>query len=155
MLARAAVPTTDIAMSECIKGSAKWVTGLEDRVWDLVNQIQQGGTDVQQRAAPILADVRQALTLDDHVATTPLKAVLDTAYQRLLAVFIQQPIQPPPSPPPPLPPPPPPPPLKIPARGEEKVADSENAKQRIDQIRLAHPNAKIEVIIRWSDSQST
>ena len=154
VLARATVPTTDIAMSECIKGSAKWVAILEDRVWDLVHQIQQAAPDVQQRAAPILADVRQALSLDDHVATTPLKTVLDTAYQRLLAVFVQQPITPLPPPPPP-PPPPPEPNQRIPAKGEEKVADAESVKQRIDQIRRAHPHAKIEVTIRWSDGQST
>lgn len=45
--------------------------------------------------------------------------------------------------------------MKIPPRGEEKVVDSEGAKQRIDQIRRAHPAAKIEVTIRWSDGQST
>lgn len=154
LLARAAVPTTDIAMSECIKGSAKWVASLEDRVWDLVHQIQQAAPDVQQRAAPVLADVRQALTLDDHVATTPLKAVLDTAYQRLLAVFVQQPITPPPPPPPP-PAPPPEQTQRIPSKGEEKVTDAESVKQRIDQIRRAHPHAKIEVVIRWSDGPST
>jgi hypothetical protein len=146
-------------MSECIKGSAKWVAALEDRVWDLVHQIQQGGADAQQRAAPILADVRQALTLDDHVATTPLKTVLDTAYQRLLAVFVQQPVAPPvqptPTPPAPSPTPVPAPAQRIPPKGEEKVADSEGAKQRIDQIRRAHPSARIEVTIRWSDGQST
>ena len=153
LLARAAVPTTDIAMSECIKGSAKWVASLEDRVWDLVHQIQQAAPDVQQRAAPILSDVRQALTLDDHVATTPLKTVLDTAYQRLLAVFVQQPIT---QPPPPTPPPPPPEQTqRIPSKGEETVADAESVKQRIDQIRRAHPHAKIEVMIRWSDGPST
>ena len=163
VLARATVPTTDIAMSECIKGSAKWVAALEDRVWDLVHQIQQGGADVQQRAAPILADVRQALTLDDHIATTPLKTVLDTAYQRLLAVFVQQqvapPVQPTPTPPPtpplPSPTPVPAPVQRIPPKGEEKVADSEGAKQRIDQIRRAHPSARIEVTIRWSNGQSS
>jgi hypothetical protein len=153
LLARATVPTTDIAMSECIKGSGKWVVSLEDRVWDLVHQIQQAAPDVQQRAAPVLADVRQALTLDDHVATTPLKTVLDTAYQRLLAVFVRQPITPPPPPPPP--PPLPEPTQRIPSNGEEKVTDADSVKQRIDQIRRAHPHAKIEVVIRWSDGPRT
>jgi hypothetical protein len=72
---------------------------------------------------------------------------------------VQQPITPPPPPPPPPTPPPPPPPpepnQRIPAKGEEKVADAESVKQRIDQIRRAHPHAKIEVTIRWSDGQGT
>jgi len=116
---------------------------------------------VQSRAAPILADLRQALSLDDHVATTPLTDVIDAAYQRLLGVLVQQPA--------PVPVPTPPTttagdPLagvtvrpggattgsaKVPAAGEERDLPADAAKQRIDEIRRAHPGAKIDVTIRW------
>jgi len=158
VLARAAVPTSERAMSECIMKADTWARALEDRVWDLVGQIGRADPDVQSRAAPILADVREALGHDDHVATTPLSEVLDTAYQRLLAVFVRTPPPAPASSPaerqapePPLRPSPAVSAPAIPARGTENIPDADSAKARIDQIRQAHPRATIEVTIRWSD----
>jgi len=159
VLARAAVPTSERAMGECITKADTWARALEDRVWDLVSQIGQADGEVQDRAAPILADVRDALIHDDHVATTPLTMVLDNAYQRLLAVFVrtpapvapQPPITQPPAAMPGSPPSPQPPAAPIPARGTEKIPDADSAKTRIDQIRQAHPRAAIEVTIRWSE----
>ena len=158
-------------MSECVKKSAAWARCLEDRAWDLVRQLGQAPADVQGRAAPILADLRQALSHDDHVATTPLADVLDAAYQRLLGVFVHAPaagtaaggtetgtVQPAD-------------PLagvtvrpaagttapggkaaaaKVPATGEEKGLTPDSARNRIEEIRCAHPGAEIEVSIRWS-----
>jgi hypothetical protein len=159
VLSRAVVPTSERAMSECLTKAATWSQALEDRLWDLVGQIQQADAEVQARAEPTLADVRNALSHDDHVATTPLKEVLDTAYHRLLAVFVRTPPPPvapvvPPEPPVPLPLIAPPPRLstgRVPARGDEKIADPDGAKARIDEIRQAWPGAKLEITIRWSE----
>jgi hypothetical protein len=154
VLSRCAVPTTERAMSQCITRADKWARALEDRVWDLVNQIRRADQDVQSRAEPILVDIRDALSHDDQAATTTLEEVLDTAYHRLLAVLVQSR---PPAPPPPPPPPPVPsvPPAtakaNIPRQGKERIPDADSAKARIDQIRQAHPDAKIEVTIVWSE----
>jgi len=171
ILADAAIPTSERAVSEAVKKAATWARCLEDRAWDLVRQLSQAPADVQSRAAPILADLRQALSLDDHVATSPLADVLDSAYQRLLGVFVHAPaagtaaggaatgtVQPTD-------------PLagvavrpaagtaapggkagaaKVPAAGEEKGLTPDSATNRIEEIRRAHPGAEIEVSIRWS-----
>ena len=149
-----------------------WAGHLQDRVWNLVHQVTQGAPEIAARAAPVLDDLRATLSKDAHVTGTPLKTVLDTAYDRLLGVLLPPPGPPgpppvyepptPPLPPPPVTPPPvtpppvtpPSPPLqKIPAKGEERVADAGQAQQRIDQIRAAHPGATIEVTIRWSEGK--
>jgi len=155
VLARAEIRTTEIAMGVCVKGSGQWVSCLEDRVWDLVEKVQRT-PELQQRAELILSDMRQAVTNDDHVATAPLKTVLDTAYQRLLGVIV--PLTPPPDPqlqPQPQPLPLPVGVIKIPRSGEEKGLTAASATQRIGQIQQAHPAAKIEVTIRWSEGPST
>ena len=163
VLARAAIPTSERAMIEVVKKSAAWARCLEDRAWDLVRQVGHAPAEVQGRAAPILADLRQALSLDDHVATTPLADVIDAAYQRLLGVLVQQPA--------PVPVPTPPTiaagdPLagvavrpggattvstKVPADGEERGLTPDAAKQRIEEIRRAHPQARIQVAITWTE----
>jgi hypothetical protein len=135
-------------------------------VWNLVQQVKHGTPEIAARAAPVLDDLRATLSKDAHVTGTPLKTVLDTAYDRLLGVLLPPPVPPvppvhqPPTPPLPQPPVTPPPvtppslPLqKIPAKGEERVADAGQAQQRIDQIRAAHPGATIEVTIRWSEGK--
>ena len=152
VLSRASVPTTERALGECITKAGRWSAALEDRVWDLADRIRHADAAVRDRAEPILADLRDALGHDDHVATTPLEAILDTAYQRLLAVFVGSAAA---APVPPVPPPPPPPPpvaQPVPPQGRETIANADTAKTRIDQIRQAHPRATIEVTIRWSDA---
>ncbi|NBV45609.1 MAG: phage resistance protein, partial [Planctomycetia bacterium] len=170
VLSRATVPTSERAMSECITKAGPWSQALEDRVWDLVGQIEHAGAEARAGAEPILADVRDALAHDDHVATTPLKDVLDAAYPRLLAVLVRKPAPPPqPTPQPPvatavpLPAIAPVPPAaiapvpmspstgKVPARGSETIASADAVQARIDQIRAEWPGARIEVVIRWSE----
>ena len=156
-LARAAIPTTEIAVGECVKSASKWVVSLEDRVWDLVAKVQRSAVDVQQQAAPILDDVRKVVANDAHVTGLALKDVLDVAYDRLFGVLL------PPLPPSPTPVPPiaikptvkipPPKAVPIPRSGEEKGLTADSAPQRIDQIRQAHPTAKIEVTIRWVEGK--
>ena len=177
VLSEAKIPTTDAALGECVKGAGGWAGHLQDRVWNLVHQVTQGAPEIAARAAPVLDDLRATLSKDAHVTGTPLKTVLDTAYDRLLGVLLPPPVPSPPPPvdqpptpqlptpqlppppvtPPPVTPPPvtpPSPPLqKIPAKGEERVADAGQAQQRIDQIRAAHPGATIEVTIRWSEGK--
>lgn len=165
VLAAAAVPTSERAVSECVKKSAAWVRCLEDRAWDLVRQLGQAPADVQGRAAPILADLRQALSLDDHVATTPLADVIDAAYKRLLGVFVSQPALAPvpakvsPAEAAPLPdsvahgqaPGAAKSAKRIPATGEERGLSPDSAQQRIEEIRRTHPTATIQVTLQWSD----
>lgn len=157
VLARMAIPTTERAMSECIKGAGKWAAALEDRVWDLVGQFQHADETVKANAEPVMNDIRRALVHDDHVATTPLTEVLDTAYPRLLGLLVRSPaLGPVTVPPPPVPDGPPisgpakaRDPATVPSTGEEKVADPESATRRIEQIRAAHPKARIDITIRW------
>ena len=165
VLSEAKIPTTDAALGECVKGAGGWAGHLQDRVWNLVHQVTQGAPEIAARAAPVLDDLRATLSKDAHVTGTPLKTVLDTAYDRLLGVLLPPPVPSPrvyepPTPqlPPPSVTPPPvtpssPPFQKIPAKGEERVADAGQAQQRIDQIRAAHPGATIEVTIRWSEGK--
>jgi hypothetical protein len=162
VLSRATVPTSERAMSECITKAGPWSQALEDRVWDLVGQIEHAGAEARAGAEPILADVRDALAHDDHVATTPLKDVLDAAYPRLLAVLVRKPAPPPqPTPQPPVATAVPLPAIapvpmssstgKVPARGSETIASADAVQARIDQIRAEWPGARIEVVIRWSE----
>jgi len=153
VLAAAAIPTSEAAVGECVKQAADWSRQLEGNLWPLVEKVSGLVDDQKARAEAILDDVRQALTSDAHVSTTPLAELLQTAAQRLLDVLV------PPSPkPPPQPPQPPPhqgpggkpkPPVNpIPAKGNERVA-ADKITARIAEIQQAHPAAVIEVEIHW------
>jgi hypothetical protein len=142
VLARAAVPTSEAAMGECVKNGPSWGRSLEGEFFALADRVAGMAEDVQARAKPILDDVRQSLRHDAHVNPTPLGDVLATASRRLLDVLL------PPDPPPPPPPPPGRKELRIPNSGSESIA-ADRASERIAQIQQAHPSAEIEVSIRW------
>lgn len=154
-LASAAVPTTEQALGDCVKTAGAWCSNLEDRVWTLVNQVQQGAADLQQRATPILDDLRKSLKNEHHTIATPLKDVLDSAYDRLMGVLFPprppEPPQPPEPPRPPIDPPVTPPPAVPPAGSVENLAP-DDAMRQIDRIRLARPSARVDV--RWSEGSA-
>ena len=151
VLARAAVPTSETAMGECVKNSPSWGRSLEGEFFALADRVAGVAEDVQARAKPILDDVRQSLRHDAHVNPTPLGDVLATASRRLLDVLVpptagqQPPIT---EPRPPQRPTPDAVKLKIPASGSESIA-ADRAAELIAQIQHAHPTAEIEVSIRW------
>ena len=153
VLAAATIPTSEAAVGECVKQATGWTRELEGNLWPLVERVPGLADDQKARAELILDDVRQALTSDAHVSTTPLAELLQTATQRLLDVLLR------PSPKP-LPQPPQPPPHQgqgdkpkpalnpIPPKGNEYVpADKLTA--RIAEIKQAHPAAVIDVEIHW------
>lgn len=152
-LARAVIPTTEKAVGECVKGGASWVRSLDGEFWGLADRVAGLADDVKNRAAPILDDVRQALTHDSHVGLTSLNDVISTAYRRLLDVVVpQQPVVRPEPRPEPVPQPipgPGPTSVKLPAEGREERLSPERATDRIAEIRKTHPTAEIEVSISW------
>jgi len=153
VLAAATIPTSEAAVGECVKQATGWTRELEGNLWPLVERVPGLADDQKARAELILDDVRQALTSDALVSTTPLAELRQTAAQRLLDVLVPPSPKPPPQPP--QPPPhqgqgdkPKPAVSPIPPKGNERVpADKLTA--RIAEIKQAHPAAVIDVEIHW------
>jgi hypothetical protein len=102
-LAQADIATTATAMGECLSKATSLASTLRQTSWEIFQAIQALADDRQTRANAIVAEVRQALTRDEHVL--PLSSALKKA-QSAAVQLLSKPVDPPPIPPtPPIDPP--------------------------------------------------
>ncbi|WOD37278.1 hypothetical protein [Nodosilinea sp. E11] len=95
-LAQAEIATTATAMGECLSKANSLVSILDQASWDIYMAIQALTDDRHSPAQAILAEVRQALTRDEHVLA--LGSALKQA-QAAAVQLLSRPVAPPPRPP--------------------------------------------------------
>lgn len=120
LLAAAEIATSEAAMGECRSKAAELEGNLETAGWDIFEAIGKLTDDRQQAAKEILAEVRQALSSDEHaLALAPALTGAQAQAVRLLTKSME-----PPKPPivtPPIQPPVKPPALPPVAKGKKIV----------------------------------
>jgi hypothetical protein len=96
VVARAAVATSATAMGQSIKQSTALVATLDNTPWELFEKMGQVGGDTAPQAQAIVAQVKNALTRDEHVVH--LAEALQTARSDAFELLTQM-MQPSPAPP--------------------------------------------------------
>ncbi|MEB3288487.1 MAG: hypothetical protein VKI82_01150 [Leptolyngbya sp.] len=95
-LAQAEIATTATAMGECLSKANNLANTLDQTSWEIFTAIQALTDDRQPRATAIVADIRQALSSDEHVL--PLGSAAKKA-QAAAVQLLSQPVDPPSIPP--------------------------------------------------------
>lgn len=101
LLAKAEIATSEAAMGECAGKAAELEGNLGTAGWDIFEAIGKLTDDRKAAAEAILAEVRQALSSDEHVV--PLAPALTGAQARAVRL-LTKPVEPPPVAPPVTPP---------------------------------------------------
>ncbi len=146
ILAAAEIATSEAAMGECRAKAAELEGNLEAAGWDIFDAIGKLTDDRQQAAQEIVAELRRALSSDEHVvALAPAITVAQAQAVRLLTKVV-----PPPPPPTPPPPPPPTPGWKLVDEGAADGLDLSKAKDKLAALeKKLGGNRRIQVHISW------
>lgn len=154
ILAAAEIATSEAAMGACPTKAAELDGNLETAGWDIFEALGKLIDDRQQAAQEIPAELREALSSDEHVVG--LAAALTSAQARavrLLTKPVEQPKSPiviPPTPHQPPPPPPPTPGWKVVDEGAADGLDLGKAKDKLAALeRKLRGDRRIQVQISW------
>ena len=154
ILAAAEIVTSEAAMGECRTRAAELDGNLETAGWDIFDAIGKLTDDRQQAAQEILAELREALSSDEHVVgLAPALTSAQARAVRLLTKPVEAPKPPVVTPPTPHQPPTPPPPTpgwKVVDEGAADGLDLSKAKDKLAALeRRLQGDCRIQVGISW------
>ena len=154
ILAAAEIATSEAAMGECRTKAAELDGNLETAGWDIFEAIGKLTDDRQQAAQEILAELREALSSDEHVVgLAPALTSAQARAVRLLTKPVEPPKPPivtPPTPHQPPTPPPPSPGWKVVDEGAADGLDLSKAKDKLAALeKKLRKDRRIQVQISW------
>jgi hypothetical protein len=135
-LATAVVATSEAAMGECVGKGAELEGNLDTANWEIFEAVAKLSDERKQTAQQILAEVRQALTSDEHVVqlAPALKGAQAKAVRLLTKSAPQQPTQHPERPEPEVVTPPQTVGVKTVSQGSEQNLSIQSAKGLLERL---------------------